>query len=263
MDLHFLLHPGKSLNIFYAICLIILGYLLAKRASLLIERSMGKRFSPHQTMLIGRFIFYGVFTLFIMTGLQHLGFELSVLLGAAGVFTVAIGFASQTAASNLMSGIFLLFERPFKVGDHVEVKGITGRINSIDLLSTKLTTSDNKLIRIPNEAMIKSEITNLSFFPTRRLDLTVLIAEGADIVKAKSCLMALAEESPLVLKEPKPTVFISTFTPSSIELKLKMWVKTEALSLTQSVLQDAIKQQLDKNHIETAYPTVHTDLIKK
>ncbi len=252
--LSYFIPADKVVNVVYAVGLFILGYFVAKRFSLLAERAFSKKFSRHQTMLSRRFIFYSIFTVFSVTSLQHLGFKLSVLLGAAGVFTVAISFASQTAASNLISGIFLLFEHPFKVGDAIEVKGIAGVVDSIDLLSTKLKTSDNKLVRIPNEAMIKSEIANLSYFSTRRLDIIVDVAYNCDISQVKSMLLDIAAHCALVLKDPEPSVSINNFTNSAIELKFMVWVSTSELSSTRNLLQERIKQQFDQAGIETPAP---------
>jgi small conductance mechanosensitive channel len=251
---NYFVHPDKIVNIIYAVSLFILGYLIAKRLGIIAERAFSKRFSRHQIMLIRRSVFYSIFTIFALTSLQHLGFKLSVLLGAAGVFTVAISFASQTAASNLISGIFLLFEHPFKVGDTVEVKGITGVVDSIDLLSTKLKTPDNKLVRIPNEAMIKSEITNLSYFTTRRLDIIVAVAYDCNIPQVKSMLLDIADQCAHVLKEPLPAVTINNFANSAVELKFMVWVSTTELSATRNVLQEMIKHQFDSAGIETPVP---------
>lgn len=254
-----LLNPNKMLNIAYAISLFFIGYLIAKRISVLTERALSKRFSRHHTMLAKRFIFYLIFTIFFVTSLQHLGFKLSVLLGAAGVFTVAMSFASQTAASNLISGIFLLFEHPFKVGDTVEVRGIHGIVDSIDLLSTKLKTPDNKLVRIPNEAMIKSEITNLSYFSTRRIDLIIAVAYDCDISQVKTMLLEIADNCDQVLKDPAPNVTVDNFANAAIELKFMIWVNTNNLSTARNILQESIKLQFDKEGIETPQPqvTVH------
>lgn len=249
--LNYFLHPDKMVNTLYALGLFILGYFVAKRMSIFIEKAMAKRFTRHQTMLIRRAVFYMIFIVFSVTSLQHLGFKLSVLLGAAGVFTVAISFASQTAASNLISGIFLLFEQPFKVGDTVEVKGITGVVDSIDLLSTKLKTPDNKLVRIPNEAMIKSEITNLSYFSTRRLDIIISVAYDCNITQVKSMLLEIAEQSDRVLKDPAPNATINNFANSAVELKFMVWVNTSDVSATRNVLQETIKQEFDNAGIET------------
>ena len=249
--LNYFLHPDKMVNTIYALCLFVFGYFISKRLSMFAERSLSKRFTRHQTMLIRRTVFYSIFAIFSVTSLQHVGFQLSVLLGAAGVFTVAISFASQTAASNLISGIFLLFEHPFKVGDTVEVKGIIGVVDSIDLLSTKLKTSDNKLVRIPNEAMIKSEITNLSYFSTRRLDIIVAVAYDCNIAQVKSMLMDIAEQSEKVLEDPAPNVMINNFANSAVELKFMVWVNTTEVSATRNILQETIKHQFDSAGIET------------
>ena len=256
--LNYFLHPDKMVNTIYALCLFVLGYFIAKRLGIFAERALSKRFTRHQTMLIRRSVFYSVFTVFAVSSLQHIGFQLSVLLGAAGVFTVAISFASQTAASNLISGIFLLFEQPFKVGDTVEVKGITGVVDSIDLLSTKLKTPDNKLVRIPNEAMIKSEITNLSYFTTRRLDILVAVAYECNIAQVKAMLMDIAEQSEHVLKDPVPNVTINNFANSAVELKFMVWVNTAEVSVTRNCLQETIKQQFDSAGIETPAANQYT-----
>lgn len=255
----YFLHPDRTMNFIYAMCLFLIGYFIAKRLSLVTERALSKRCSRHQIMLARRSVFYIIFTIFFVTSLQHLGFKLSVLLGAAGVFTVAISFASQTAASNLISGIFLLFEHPFKVGDTVEVKGINGVVDSIDLLSTKLKTPDNKLVRIPNEAMIKSEIINLSYFSTRRIDLIVSVAYSCDLGKVKSMLVKIAHDCTQVLNDPEPNVTINNFANAAVELKFMVWVNTAEVSSARNSLQETIKQQFDQEGIETPLPqvTVH------
>lgn len=256
MNYNYFLHPDKALNGLYAVCLFMFGFFIAKKLSATIEKTLSKRFSRHHSLLIKRCVFYMVFIVFIITSLQNLGFKLSVLLGAAGVFTVALSFASQTAASNLISGIFLLFEHPFKVGDTVEIKGINGVVDSIDLLSTKLKTADNKLVRIPNEALIKSEITNLSYFPTRRLDLIIAIAYSCNISQVKSLLLGIASNCGQVLKEPEPNVTINNFANSAVELKFMVWTKTSEITSVRNHLQEEIKQCFDRESIEAAPPQV-------
>ncbi len=244
-----LITSAKVISIGIGFCLILVGYFAAKRLSNLIERSFRERFSRHHLSLLRSAVFYLTFVIFAIFGLQQMGFNLSVLLGAAGVFTVALSFASQTAASNLISGIFMLFEQPFKMGDNIEVKGISGIVESIGLLSTKLKTSDNKLIRIPNEALMKSEITNLSYFQTRRIDLIVGVAYSNDIDTIKQILLTAAHGCKKALQEPAPAVAIHSFTNSAVELKFMVWSSTKNLSQVQNYLQEHIKQGFDKEHI--------------
>lgn len=242
-----LVNSTKLLNIVFAAGLIFAGYFIAKKVSQLVEKPIKNRFSLHHAQLVRRISFYILFSLFLISGLQHMGFNLSVLLGAAGIFTVAVSFASQTAASNLISGIFLLFERPFKVGDSIEVKAIQGTVDSIDLLSTKLRTSDNRLVRIPNETMIKSEIVNLSYFHTRRIDLIIPVAYTSNIDQVKQLLLDLATQCTHALEDPKPAVIVDNFADYAIQLKLMVWVLSEDLQSTKNNLQEMIKTGLLNN----------------
>jgi small conductance mechanosensitive channel len=247
------------INILYALGSLGIGYFIAKKVSALVQRAVYKRFSQHQAMLAQRLIFHILLVLFFINAFQELGFNLKVLLGTAGIITVALGFASQTAASNLISGLFLLFEHPFRVGDTIDVKGIVGIVVSIDLLSTKLRSADGKLVRIPNETMIKSEIINLSYFPTRCAEIVVSIAYSCDITQIKKMLLEIANQCEQVLNDPEPKVVINNFAASAVELKLQIWTKNDMLSSTKDYLQEIIKARFDQEGIEMPYPqlTIH------
>src|SRR5690606_6278295 len=131
--------------------------------------------------------------------LDTLGVDVGVLLGAAGILTVAIGFASQTSASNLISGLFLLGARPFSVGDLIEVGTRTGVVLSVDLLSVKLRTFENLFVRVPNETLIKSDIVNLSRNPIRRIEVKLRLAYDEDFERVAALLKAIAQDDPDVL----------------------------------------------------------------
>ena len=158
----------------YSAVLLLVGFVIAKIVSKKGSELLEERFSITNSLVIKRLVFYGVLTLFLVAALKQLGFELGVLLGAAGVLSVAIGFASQTSMSNIISGMFLLGERAVSVGDSIKVGNTTGEVISIDWLSIKLRTFDNLFVRLPNEAIIKSEMINMSRFKIRRFDLGVL-----------------------------------------------------------------------------------------
>ena len=163
----------QTVSILQALVLLVAGIVLARLARLAVSRTLARQLSRQQLMLARRLVFYTILLLFLASALRQLNFDLSVLLGAAGILTVAIGFASQTSASNLISGLFMVFEGAVEVGDVVKVGDITGEVLSVDLLSTKLRTFDNLLVRIPNETMVKTTITNLNRFPIRRVDLQI------------------------------------------------------------------------------------------
>lgn len=243
-----------------ALMLVIVGTVLAKLVSSTLTRIAGKKLDNHRTMLLKRGSYYLILVLFLISALRELGFNLSVLLGAAGILTVAIGFASQTSASNLISGLFLVAERPFSVGDVIRVGATTGEVLSIDLLSVKLRTFDNLFVRIPNETLIKSEVTTLTRFPIRRLDVMVGVAYKEDLKKVRTVLDAVADKNPLCLEEPKPLYIFQGFGESSLDIQFSVWAKRENfLDLRNSIYQE-IKSAFDEHSIEIPFPhrTIYT-----
>ncbi|MDX1631447.1 MAG: mechanosensitive ion channel family protein [Thermoanaerobaculia bacterium] len=235
--------------------LILLGGFLAARMLAAGARRLLESRGSAQTAMVGqRLTFYGVFFLMATIALQHLGFDLSILLGAAGILTVALGFASQTSASNLISGLFLLGERPFSVGDLISVENRTGFVLSIDLLSVKLRTFDNLLVRLPNETLLKTPITNLTRFPIRRIDLQVPVAYKEDLGRVQEILEQAAEEHPLCLEEPAPLLIFRGFGESSLDLQFSVWAeRTNFLTVKNEVLR-AVKEAFDREGIEIPFP---------
>ena len=207
-----------------------------------------------RAMILRRGALYGIAGLFTASALMELGFDLSVLLGAAGILTVAIGFASQTSASNVISGLFLLGERPFAVGDVIRVNGTTGEVLSVDLLSVKLRTFDNLFVRIPNETMIKSEVTNLRRFPIRRIDLQVGVAYKEDLREVREVLMKVADRNPLCLEEPAPLIIFQGYGDSSINHQFSVWAKTEHFLDLRNSIPIEIKEAFDEHDIEIPFP---------
>ncbi len=160
--------------------------------------------------------------------MQQLGFDLGVVLGAAGVFSVALGFAAQTSASNLISGLFLLAEGAVSVGSIIRVDALTGEVLSVDLLSIKLRTFDNLLVRVPNETVVKSQVTNLSAYPIRRIDLQLAVSPAEDLAAVEKLLLVVAESHTEVLQEPPPLIQLGPFSERGLELQLSCWARRES-----------------------------------
>ena len=232
------------------------GYLIAQLVTTAFVKTMSQRLSAHQLLVWRRGIFYFLLGLFSMSALHEMGFKLSVLLGAAGIFTVAIGFASQTSASNLISGLFLIGEGSFMVGDTIEVNGTIGEVLSIDLLSIKLRTADNIYVRIPNEQLIKSEVSNLTRFAIRRVPIMVNISYQQDIGKVRLVLLTIADKNPLVLDEPKPQVVVQDLASSSINLMFNIWTRKENFLDIRDTIQESIKNAFDEHNIDIPFPQI-------
>ena len=260
-----LMSAEQFTNLLRALLVLAVGLILAKLLAAAAARAVGARFGRQESMLTRRAVFYGLATLLAAGTLHQLGFQLSVLLGAAGILTVAVGFASQTSASNLISGLFLIAERPFVVGDVITVDGTTGEVLSIDLLSVKLRTFDNLLVRVPNESIIKTTFTNLTHFPLRRADIKLGVAYKEDLERVREVLMAVADANPLCLDEPEPLFIFTGYGDSALEMQFSVWGKRENfLELRNSVYME-IKAAFDAESIEIPFPhrTLYTGEVTK
>lgn len=234
--------------------LVALGFLAASLGARTVYKLMLKHFSPHHCTLFRRLVYWLILILFAASALRELGFSLGVLLGAAGVLSVAIGFASQTSASNLISGLFLVGEKPFELGDIIQVGNTTGEVLSIDLLSVKLRTYDNLFVRIPNESLIKTEMINLTRFPIRRFDLLIGVAYKEDIARVREVLGQVANANPLSLDEPEPMFLFTGFGDSSLNIQFSVWAKRENFRELRNSLQEEVKLAFDAAGIEIPFP---------
>ena len=237
-----------------AIVVFAAGWTLSKIASARVSAAAQGRVSKQTEMLLRRGILYFGLLISLSMALHQLNFSLGIFLGAAGVLTVAIGFASQTSASNIISGLFLLGERPFSVGDVVVINGTSGEVLSIDLLAIHLRTFDNIFVRIPNETVIKSEVRTLSRFPIRRYDLQLGIAYKEDVDRVREILMEVADADPVCLEEPLPLIIFQGFGDSSVNLQFSVWaVRANYLELRNNIA-SAVKRRFDEEGIEIPFP---------
>ncbi len=240
---------------FRAALLIIAGFFISKLLSASINRAFRKRLRPHQAMLLRRILFYVIFILFLISAIQQLGFNISALLGATGILTVALGIASQTSMSNVVSGVFIIGEKPFEIGDTIKVNDIQGEVLSIDFLSVKIRTPNNTMVRLPNEVLIKSAITNVSYFPIRRVDLIIGIAYKEDLNVVEKILLRIAKNNPLCLDEPVPYIGVDALADSSVNIQFYAWGNKNDYNQLKSTLLADIKNAFAEHRIEIPFPS--------
>jgi len=237
-----------------AVMILVLGWPVVRMIAGLLRKSLTKHSTPQASMLGYRFVLYGGSVILALTSLDQFGVPLSTILGAAGIASVAIGFAAQTSLSNLISGIFLIWEKPFAVEDVIKSGETTGVVVAIDLLSTKIRTFDNMLVRIPNETLIKSQTTNITRFQIRRFDINLGVAYKEDIGKVISILKDIADKNPNCLDEPEPLIVFKGFGDSALEFLFGVWfAKADFLKLRNSI-QREIKERFDAEGIEIPFP---------
>jgi len=191
----------------------------------------------------------------LLIGLSTLGVNVSALLALMGGSAFILGFAMQDTLSNFANGIMLLLYRPFDVGDFVEVAGVSGTVRSVSLVSTEITTPDNKVILIPNKQTWGQTITNATRSDTRRVDLVFGISYDDDAAKAADVLLKVVSEHELVLKTPEPNIKLHELADSSVNLICRPWTKTEDYWTVYWDLMKRVKEAFDAEGLNFPYPT--------
>lgn len=215
----------------------------------------GAKLSHHMQALLSHVVYYVGVSLCVITALQSIGFDLSAVLGAAGIVGIAVGFAAQTSVSNIISGIFLLFEQSFSIDDTITYEEVTGVVHSIDLFSIKIRTFDNQLVRIPNEVILKQKITNVTYFDTRRIEITVHIFEKQDIAATKEVIEKTIVQTGHILQVPKPAIVFKSViqkkytNEKSVVLGVRVWVKQQNAFKTAMSLTENLKNAFDQENI--------------
>jgi small-conductance mechanosensitive channel len=244
----------KVLVVARTLLVAVVGLMLARLLAVGVQRLLTRRASPHRALVYRHLTYYFALGLVVIGVLHTLGVEPTVLLGAAGVLTVAFGFAAQTSASNIISGLFLMGEKPFEVGDFIKVGETTGQVLSIDMLSVKMRTYDNLFVRVPNESLLKSEITNFTRHPIRRLDIQIGVSLRADTNQVRRVLRQVAENENLVLNEPKPLFLFLGFGENAINLQFSVWVTRENFWEVMAPFKRKVRAALKEGGIEIPYP---------
>ena len=247
------LTPERLLQVTRVLLILLIGIPLLKIATQVTGKVTRNKFSTQSETLIKRFVYYAGVIIILITVLNELGFKLSALLGAAGILGIAIGFAAQTSISNIISGIFLISEKPFMVGDLVQINETIGNVLSIDLLSIKVRTPDNRFVRIPNETMLKSEVINITRFPTRRLNIHLTVSYKDNLKTVLETLHKIAGQEPLALKEPEALTQIEQYAPTGIHILYGVWCKQDDIGELKNALLLAVKTRFEQVGIGIPY----------
>ncbi|MCH8335891.1 MAG: mechanosensitive ion channel family protein [Proteobacteria bacterium] len=190
----------------------------------------------------------------ILIAISQLGISLGPLLAGLGIAGFIIGFALQDSLANFASGIMILLNRPFDVGDTVEAGGVRGKVSHMSLISTTFMTFDNQKLVVPNNMIWGSVITNVTAQRTRRVDQVFGISYGDDIDKAEAVLHEIVEDHDAVLDNPKPLIKVHELGDSSVNFIVRPWVKTEDYWDTYWDLTKAVKLRFDKEGISIPFP---------
>lgn len=246
---------------------IFVSYSIIQITVLLIRKVFFKHLSKQSKMLITKAIIYTgvIVAIFIIIDILELKGVFKTMLGAAGVLGIVLGIASQTSIGNVISGLFLISEKPFELGDLIRVGDKLGTVYSIDLLSIKLRTLDNLLIRIPNQTIISTEVTNITKFPIRRMDIVIGVAYKENLKHVTEVLKNIAANNPDVLDEPEPLILTKDFNASSIDFTFGIWFEKDNYRQVRNSIFQAITETFAEEGIEIPFPhlSVYTGEVTK
>ena len=205
----------------------------------------------------GSIVRYVVIAIGFVVILQTVGIDLSTVTVLAGALGIGVGFGLQTITNNLVSGLILLFERPIKIGDRIEVGQVTGDVVEISARATTVITNDNIAIIVPNAEFISSKVTNWSY-TTRdvRFNFPVRVSYREDPEVVRKLLLEVADSHTGVLKDRKPDVLFQEFGESSMHLIFRVWTRdyTDRPGVLRSELNYAISRKFREHGIEIPYP---------
>lgn len=254
---------GLTMNtLLPAVVTLLVGLIVIKAILKLIDKTMEK--SPLDkaavTLLksVAKAVLYVLLALMVA---EKLGIDVTGVVALASVASLAVSLSLQDMLGNLIGGFTLLSKHPFKAGDYVDVAGQSGVIQSIDLSYTKLTTPDNKVVSIPNSAVVAAQIVNYTVSGTRRVDISISAAYSASVEKVEQALReAAAVEG--VMDEPAPFVSVTGYGDSAIQYIIRVWTKTDDYWTVHGAITHKIKEVFDASGIEMTYPHLNVHLEK-
>jgi small conductance mechanosensitive channel len=244
-----------------AIIILTVGVLLARWVGSLSNRWLESRVKePPTRMLMVRAIRSAVIVLTLLVALDKFGFQVAPLVAAVGIAGVGVGFAFQGVLGNIIAGLSIIFTKPYRVGEYIELLGVHGQVVAIELFSTTLVQLDQSRVVIPNRRVVGEVLHN--FGTIRQLNLTVGVSYGANLNEVFTVAREIVTGNPRVLKEPSPVVGISELASSAVTLVIQPWVSVADVVAAKAELYQAIVERFQASNIEIPFPLREVRLLK-
>ena len=252
-----------ALKILGALIVLIIGMRIASWLGRLVRESSQKRENIDNTLgtFFGSIVQWTVTAAAIIATLQVFGVQATSFVAVLGALTLAIGLSLQGALGNIASGVMIMIFRPYKLGDFVELASVSGSVRDINLFQTVLATPDNVKIMVPNSQAIDGVIKNYSGYATRRVDLLFSIDYGDDMDDGLRVIEQLIAEEDRIQNFPEPFVKVTALAASSVDITVRVWVKSEDYWPVKFDLTKKGKSALDAAGISIPYP--HTVMVQK
>jgi small conductance mechanosensitive channel len=265
---HYLNSPEIILSVIsklvFALLIFWVGKKIAKILSNVIATALEKSKSdPILVNFIKNLAYFFFLIVVILSSLSHLGMNASSLLGMMAAAGLAVGLALKDSLSNFASGVMIVIFKPFKLGDFVEVAGLTGDVTEIRIFNTILTTKDNKHIIIPNGLVTSDPIINYTNQATRRVDMAIGVSYDDDLKLAKEVMLKAVSGHQLVLQEPAPSILLTALGDSSVNFSVKGWAKTEDYWKVYGDVLEQMKTDLEAAGCSIPYPQTDVHVHKQ
>lgn len=244
-----------GVQVILALTIFIVGKWVAKKIANIVQRVLAKNnVDPAIQHFVGSLVSWVLIIFVVIASLGQLGIQTASFVAIVGAAGLAVGLALQGSLANFAAGVLILIFRPFKVGDFIEVAGVSGVVQKIQIFTTELHSPDNKKIIVPNGGVISGNITNYSANDTRRVDLVFGVGYGDDINAAKAVLQSVVAAEPKVLEDPAPTIAVVELADSSVNLVCRPWVNTADYWDVYFNITEAAKKALDAQGISIPFP---------
>ena len=246
------------------VILVAVGLLVNKTLMKLVDRSLAKsRLEKAAKSLIRSLTRVVLYVVLGMMVAEKLGIDVSGVLALSTVATLAVSLSMQEMLTNIVGGFTVLSNHPFKAGDYVEVAGQAGTVESIDIAYTKLITPDNKVISIPNSAVVAAQIVNYSAEGKRRVDLVFSVGYDNDMERVKTAIFATAKNHDKVVDKDNIFVRVSAYNDCTISYTMRVWCKTADYWDVYFDLMELVKKTFDQVGITMVYPIVSVKMEKE
>ena len=243
-------HSGALLS---ALAVTVVGFVVARWVGKMLDRWLERKaMEPPMRLLLVRIIRLLIFAMALVIALGTAGMDVTALIAGVGVAGVGVGLAMQGILSNLVAGLTIIFTKPFRFGEYIEIVGVQGQVTSIELFTTTLLHPDQSKVVIPNRKIVGEILHNYGHI--RQLDLSVGVAYGTNITNALTVVRGVLSSNSRVLKDPAPVAGVSLLADSSVNITIKPWTAVADYGPAKAEIYQAILEQFRASHISIPFP---------
>jgi len=248
---------GWLMNLVVALAVMAAFYLLWLTARVVLRFTLRRKVDTTTFSFILTIVKFSLFVIGVITALDSAGIKTSALLTSLGIAGLTIGFAARDALSNLISGILIFIDRPFVLGDLVEIDGAYGKVDRITLRSTRVVTSDGRMLAVPNTEIINKTVASYTNFPHLRIDIGVTVGVNENLERVRQLLLALVKDDPTFMTEPAPRIVATALNDYNVAMELQAWLDDERRHVEKRFeLREKVFNTLTRAGVELPFETL-------